>query len=261
MNHRMTKFGIGIVIGAACFLSAAFAGAQQSQPVFVELFTSQGCAACPPADAHLSELKDRPNVVAIAWHVDYWDDKGWKDPFSDTAYSQRQISYAKTFQSERIFTPQMIVDGQTGFNGSDRKKAAKVINEAERQPKSRVFLVAEPIAESPHTVFASIRFERGASSSAGNPTGIIVVVIEDNISMTIDLGENGGKTLHHDAVARWARIAGETDGDVFENSVRVPLGRSWKADDLHLIAFAQDSQTQRVLAARRIGLADIIARD
>ena len=261
MESCRQRFGLAIVLvlGIVAFGWGSAVSAQSSQPVLLELFTSQGCPACPRAEAFLSELKDREDLVTMAWHVDYWDDKGWVDPFSNKAFSQRQITYAKAFQSERIFTPQMVVDGHTSFNGSDRDEAYKAIAEAGSREKSRVFLVVKPIEGSPNMVAATVRFERGAVVGPSSLAGVILAVTEDNLSVTIEFGENGGRTLRHDAVVRWARIAGETAGDVLENTVRVRLRRSWKRDDLHLIAFVQDSRTQRILAVRSVDISEALS--
>ena len=219
MNFSALKRGLVVALAFALLGWSAPSLGQSAQPVLVELFTSQGCSACPPADAFMSKLKNHANVVALAWHVDYWDDKGWVDPFSNRAFSQRQISYAKAFKSERIYTPQMVVDGRTGFNGSDRRQAQIALRDAGNRNMSRILLSAEVATDVPNIVVATVRFERHSASEVVALAGIILAVTEDNLTVTIDLGENGGRTLHHDAVVRWARVAGETAGDRFENTV------------------------------------------
>src|SRR5215468_5812047 len=115
-------------------------------PVIVELFTSEGCSSCPPADAVLMQLqKTQPGpgaeVITLSEHVDYWNYIGWSDPFSSAAFSARQETYAQAFGTERIYTPQMIVDGQTEFVGSSLDKAREAIAKAARSPKADVRII------------------------------------------------------------------------------------------------------------------------
>src|SRR5499427_8004033 len=113
-------------------------------PVIVELFTSEGCSSCPPADEVLAQLQQTQpiagaEVIALSEHVDYWNYIGWSDPFSSSSFSARQQTYAQAFgQQDRVYTPQMIVDGQTEFNGSAMNKAREEIAKAARSPKADV---------------------------------------------------------------------------------------------------------------------------
>src|SRR5690606_17306963 len=124
----------GLVLGLAILAFAAPAARADSVPVppraVVELFTSQGCAQCPPADALLTGLAERGDVVALAYHVDYWDYIGWQDTFGDQAFSDRQRAYAKSWGSSRIYTPQMVVNGAKGVVGSRRDEVRRAIDGA-----------------------------------------------------------------------------------------------------------------------------------
>ena len=116
------------------------------QPVVVELFTSEGCSSCPPADALLKQLSEQQSVrgvqiVALEEHVDYWDHLGWKDPYSSSEFSQRQSEYAQVFGTDGVYTPQMIVDGQNEFVGSRSLAAKEAIRKAGNQPKAEIVLV------------------------------------------------------------------------------------------------------------------------
>src|SRR6266852_1661761 len=111
--------------------------------VLVELFTSEGCSSCPPADALLARLgKDQPipgvEIIALEEHVDYWDRLGWKDPFSSTAFTARQQRYGDVFHNESIYTPQMVVDGRWEFVGTDTRRAGAAIIEGSRSPKASI---------------------------------------------------------------------------------------------------------------------------
>src|ERR1700736_1842766 len=104
-------------LGLAVVVTPAAAG---ERPIVVELFTSQGCSSCPPADALLAELAQRPDVIALGFHIDYWDDLGWKDPLSSPAATARQRDYARQFGRRQVYTPQLVVDGAEEAVGSDR---------------------------------------------------------------------------------------------------------------------------------------------
>lgn len=146
MKYILKIVSVAVLLGAFLLVGHAAAQSDAGQgksAVLVELFTSQGCASCPPADRFLSELKDRDGIIAVAWHVDYWDNGGWSDPFSDRSFGERQISYAQKFGNERIYTPQMIVDGRVGLNGGDRDRVRAAIEDALVRTKAVIRLEAD----------------------------------------------------------------------------------------------------------------------
>jgi hypothetical protein len=124
----MNPFLAATLIGLAAFAAPVARAAER--PVVVELFTSQGCSSCPPADLLLAELAKRPGILALAFHVDYWDRLGWKDPFSSPMATARQRAYARTLGLRTVYTPQMVVDGGDEFVGSDRRAAARALDRA-----------------------------------------------------------------------------------------------------------------------------------
>jgi len=118
------------LIGIALFLPIASSRAESPPPVVVELFTSQGCSSCPPADAFLNDLSRRDDVIALSLHVDYWDYIGWEDPFATPESTNRQRRYAPVLVERSVYTPQMVIDGAAHEVGSKRKAVTRLINSA-----------------------------------------------------------------------------------------------------------------------------------
>ena len=164
----------------------------------VELFTSEGCSSCPPADdvlADLARTSDRP-VYTLAFHVDYWDDLGWPDRFASHENTMRQHAYARALGTSGVYTPQMIVGGTEQFTGSDRGRASLAVARGLSRPAD-VQLVVHPHASGSHGV--TVDFE-----APGAPSGAVLnlAVVERSASTSVGAGENAGKTLHHANVVR-----------------------------------------------------------
>jgi hypothetical protein len=228
---------------AAALLGATLAAtpAPAGTPVLVELFTSEGCSSCPPADrllARLSAEQPVPGafVVALSLHVGYWDRLGWKDAFSSPRYTDRQGAYSAHFGgSGRAYTPQMVVDGRAAFVGSDERAARRAIESAAKEPKAFVRVVPDG-AGAVHVTVA------GAAAGAD----VLLAVVEDGLASDVMRGENAGKTLAHAAVARELVAAGLTDSaGRFDASVPVTRGPGSR----RVLAFAQERGVGRVLGA------------
>lgn len=179
------------------FVGCATASGEPSPdaaPVVVELFTSQGCSSCPPAEALLDKLARDGKVAGravlpLAFHVDYWDDLGWPDPFASPAWSERQREYARALGDNRVYTPELVVAGRIGFVGSDALRAAKAIAAAPAQKQ----LTATVIWDASH-----LRIEASAPSDAT----LILAIYQDNTRTKVSRGENRGETLANDRVVR-----------------------------------------------------------
>ncbi|WP_116597083.1 DUF1223 domain-containing protein [Primorskyibacter marinus] len=185
------------------WITLAGAAAAQNHPVVVELFTSQGCSSCPPADQLLGELARRDDVIALALHVDYWDYIGWKDVFAQAGFTKRQKAYAAVAGLRSIYTPQMVVQGTEDVVGNRRMDVADLI----RKHESQRLPVSVDLARNGSELVISAR----ALRSAG-PADIHLVRYEPEQIVAIKRGENAGRTLtYHNIVTDW-RVLGRWDG-------------------------------------------------
>jgi hypothetical protein len=238
-------------------LSAA-APAASTVPVFVELFTSEGCSSCPLADALLSKLISPGaipgvEIVPVSWHVDYWDGLGWKDPLSTREATDRQRAYATILKQSSVYTPEMIVAGRTGFVGSDRAAALEAIKAAARAPIARIAL---KLAGDPAAGKGSLEAAIPAlpALAPGQSAGVMLAVAEDGIVHDIGAGENDGRKLHHDAAVRAFSRIGSVAGpaaSALAAEWRLPAGVV--AGRTHLVVWAQ-APDGRILAAGRLAL-------
>jgi len=229
---------------AAC--SPLMAG--EPVPVLVELFTSEGCSSCPPADAFLRELHrtqpvDGVQAIVLSEHVDYWDGSGWKDPFSSELWSKRQSWYSMRWPT-KVYTPQMIIDGIEEMIGSDERYARAVMREEARKPKGRV-RVLTALGEGG----VGLRVE-ATGLPKGGPAQVRVAIVEDGLETEVSRGENQGMTLVHDGVVRLLAEIGETEAGAaeFHGTAGLSLEPGWDRERLRAVVFLQDSATRRVIA-------------
>ena len=234
-------------------------------PVIVELFTSEGCSSCPPADAVLIELeKTQPvpgaEVIALGEHVDYWNRLGWTDPYSGAGFSARQSEYAQAFGRDGVYTPQMIVDGQAEFIGSNMNKAREAISKAARAPKAavQVSLAPNPAGKKTDAIALLVRVENVPPLSAGDTAQIMLAITENDLRSQVSRGENAGRSLRHIAVVRQIEVIGSLateGGSAFTAEPIVTIANGWKRDNLRAVIFVQERRRRRVLGAQAIGLA------
>ena len=192
-----------LILVAAVVLTAFAQPATTRVPVVVELFTSEGCSSCPPADAVLSQLaKEQPvagaEIIALGMHVTYWDELGWKDVFSLPLATKRQQDYSRVFGEDRIYTPQAVVDGAEELIGSAGAGVRQAIERAARRPHARIAL--EP-AYGPQGISAKITIP-SLPSEVTEPLDLLFFVTEGGLTTKVQRGENHGRTLRHDAVVR-----------------------------------------------------------
>jgi len=215
-------------------------------PVLVELFTSEGCSSCPPADALLARLlKAQPvpgaTVVGLSEHVDYWDSLGWKDPFSNALFTRRQEDYSRVVARGRVYTPQMVVGGRLDVLGSDEMAARSAVAHAAAEPHG--ILRLERRGKDVHLTAQDLPAHADAR--------VLLAVVEDGLSNRVLRGENEGRTLSHAAVVRSLRRIGIASGPSFELDARPVLDAAWKAP--RFIAFVQEEKSRKVLAAAELG--------
>ncbi len=212
----------------------------------VELFTSEGCSSCPPADQVQSTLvegqaKTPSEVYCLTFHVDYWDNLGWPDRFADARFTQRQRAYVRALGLKGGYTPQMVVNGQTEFVGSNAKFADRAITEAQGSPATvGISLSTKRLAGSKLRVHYDL--DGDAAKSVVN-----VAFVETGLKTKVRRGENAGETLLHANVVRaWESVVlkNQTAGDV---DLSMPLDAH--LDQCRVIAFVQEVPSMRVLGA------------
>lgn len=215
----------------------------------VELYTSEGCSSCPPADRWLSGLRaagiGADAAIPLAFHVDYWNQLGWPDRFSQAAYSERQRQSAQRNRLDFVYTPQLVVDGKDTRSAGTYDALTRHLAQR-RSARASIELSANA---------ATTRVEIAASASLatgerGQAPDLFVAVTEDGLSTQVEAGENSGRRLRHDAVVRTllGPVALAPDGRArLEQSI--PLGLDWNASQLSLTAFVQDRTTGEVLQA------------
>ena len=220
---------VGLLFGL--FPATASAG---ERPVVIELFTSQGCSSCPPANAFLNEMsKGRGDVLPLAFHVTYWDRLGWKDPFSLEAATVRQDRYGHRF-GDGSYTPEIVVNGSVGLVGSHRDEVNAAIEQAKRDQNASADVSVDKVGEN-----VAIRI------GSGNGNGKVLLIGFDREHTTkIGRGENGGRTLAESNVVRSIRPVGEWSGKPLQIDERFPEGQD--------VAVVIESSDGRIVGAARL---------
>lgn len=220
-----------VSLGFVALLSPAVAA---ERPVVVELFTSQGCSSCPPADAYLIELsKGRRDVLPLAFHVTYWDQLGWKDPFSLPSATERQSQYGRRFGGGS-YTPQIVVDGAAGMVGSHRSAVASAIERAKRES-----VTAAAVSVTRNGKLVSI--EVGSGSGNGR---VLLIGFDREHTTPIGRGENGGRTLTEANIVRSIRPVGQWSGRPLKISEQFPEGQD--------VAVVLEAPNGQVIGASRL---------
>jgi hypothetical protein len=219
------------LVFAICLAPVAAQSAER--PVVVELFTSQGCSSCPPANAYLNEMvRDRRDVLALGFHVTYWDRLGWKDPFSLEAATERQGRYGQRF-GDGSYTPEIVVDGLSGHVGSDREEVASAIEAAKRQSQTAATVALKNDG-------GQLSIDVGSGNGSGR---VLLIGFDHGHETVIRRGENGGRTFQESNVVRSVRSVGDWNGTALRISEKLP-----ESEDAAVILEAPDG---RIVGASR----------
>ena len=220
-------------------------------PVLVELFTSEGCSSCPPADALLEKL-DRAQpvngaeLIVLSEHVDYWNDIGWKDPYSSHDYSERQSAYAARIGRGSIYTPQMVIDGHLELVGSDERGAIRAIENETKFAKVPLTLSAIRF-ESNNKLSLHVESDPLGPSVRADSAGLFLAIADDSDESQVSRGENAGRTLKHVAVLRSLVAVGTVSkSDKFSRDVTVNFNNQDRRQ-LRIVGIIQERSGGRVL--------------
>jgi len=220
------------MIAVALVTALTRTGHAQDAPVVVELFTSQGCSSCPPADAFLTDLaRQRHDVLPLAFHVTYWDSVGWKDPYSFAAATERQREYARHLDDDGVYTPQMVVDGTTGFVGSSRSQGLSVLAGAVRKT------IPVSVIRDGQTLLIKV----GAGAGEAR---VLLVGFDPTHETAVGRGENGGRTLLESNIVRSLTPIGAWSGLPVELRQPPPVGEGF--------AVLLQAEEGRIIGAARL---------
>ncbi len=220
-SNKMTRRNVlamsGAILASPSISTSVFAQQKPTQLIgVVELFTSQGCSSCPPADAALRQFIDRDDVLALAFHVDYWDYLGWKDTLASSENTQRQYAYAKTFKSRTVYTPQAVVNGREHLNGADGGVIAAKLGTFAGQGEG----LTVPVELSNAGNRMRVQVEGGAVPDGGD-VKLVLVYYKDESTIDIERGENRGRQMTYRNTVTSAQILGMWDGQNMD--IEIPL--------------------------------------
>jgi hypothetical protein len=256
--HRNIRPAAGVspcmklALAAVAAILACTAGAAEppttppAAPVVVELFTSEGCSSCPPADAALLELATRGDVLALEFHVDYWDYLGWRDPFSSAEHTARQEAYSRTLTDSRVYTPQMVVGGTDSFIGTSRSAARRAISRAAAAQTSGVEVSLA--ARRDDRVELAISVTAVAADSE-----VMLAITESGLATAVPRGENAGRTLAHaPVVRRLVRLGRARPGAAWTDTTTLIIDPAWSRDRVAAVVFVQEHESRAIVGAAAI---------
>jgi len=259
---------VGAALASLTFVSAnshshaaAANGPSSRAPVVLELFTSEGCSDCPPADALLANLEEQQpvpgaEIIALEEHVDYWNHLGWADPFSSEQWTERQQAYAASRNGQGVYTPQLVVNGRTEFVGSRAREARQTIADSIAQLQTEISVAPRGSDKRDREQFAVSVGKLTGAAPADTPE-VWLAITEKGLHSAVAAGENAGHELHHASVVRLLRKLGAADKSAapsFTAQPELKLDSSWKRPNLRAIAFVQEKRSRHILAAAAVPL-------
>jgi len=203
-----------ILLLAGSLLIGGTAAIAQSRPAVIELYTSEGCSSCPPAEAYLGELAQRGDVLALSFHVDYWDDLGWRDRFALPAAVTRQRAYAQALRLASVYTPQAVIDGTGNFVGSDRSAIERALR------SKRTDAAGRPTVGIDLAVLAGDVKIDLAPQAGATPSEIVLIAYQRTAQTPVGRGENSGRTLREFNIVRDFHTLGRWSGEARQFRVR-----------------------------------------
>ncbi len=241
---------VGAIVLMAGMRLQPVSAASSPTPVVVELFTSEGCSSCPPADALLMEL-DKQNiagveVIALGQHVDYWDRLGWRDRFSSRQFTDRQRDYSEYFRLDSSYTPQMVVDGQREFNGSSRSDAMSAIQKSAKAAKPAMVKLEASGADA-----VTVDVHENAPSGK---QAVYLAITESGIESNVGSGENSGRHLRHTAVVRSLKKLGNLRDGSFTSTEKLALNKDWNRSQSRAVVFVQNEDRGQITGAASLAL-------
>ena len=254
LRVRASIVASGIGILAACgALFVARRGSSASPPmsgrvpVVVELFSSEGCSSCPPADTYVAALDrtqpiDGVEVVALEENVDYWDRLGWRDPFGSPAFSERQSAYSRALTDHRVYTPEIVFDGHLVMPGGDEDAARAMMQRSAREPKARIALRRDGAR-----VVVDVTDAPGSSSD--DPPEAWLALTESGLATNVQAGEIAGRRLPHAPIVRRLTSLGRLTDGALHGSFPLDLAPSWSSSALRIVAFVQDAKSLKIVGA------------
>ena len=243
----MGRFAIALIL-------AGVAAAQSRTPVVVELFTSEGCSSCPPADDLLWRLESASpslsiEVIALSEHVDYWNQLGWQDRFSSPLFSARQQEYGRAFRQDNVYTPQIVINGQTEVLGSDSRRVLQEIRRAADGSRANI----EMTLLSPE----SLRLKVESVPADTQDADILLAITETQLATSVQAGENTGRLLRHTGVVRSLVSLGRLDrkkAGAYSADVALRFRPEWRRPNLKLVLLVQDRSSRRIVGAASLHL-------
>jgi hypothetical protein len=252
----MSKLGLVFTISALAAIAPL--GAQSDNhngqvPVLLELFTSEGCSDCPPADRLLDALDrtqsvDGAEVIVLSEHVDYWNHLGWRDPYSSAQLSARQSAYASKFRLDSVYTPQLVVDGRLQFVGSDGREAKAAIEKERREQKLTIAI--SHVVRTSDQVTAHIEMPATKNQPDNRALGLYVALADNKVESQVARGENAGRALAHVAVVRYlAQVDTIRGNNPVDKQVTLPIQPGVGTNGVRIVAFLQDAGSGHILGA------------